>query len=65
MTQIGEELKKLRKRMRISQQKLGEKLNCAQTTIASLESGKRNPSYKMLQSIKELADSKRIKVDIL
>jgi XRE family transcriptional regulator, regulator of sulfur utilization len=44
MQMIGHNLKRIRKRKNISREKLARKAGISPTTIASIESGERNPS---------------------
>lgn len=44
---IGNNLRKIRKKKRLSQQKLGEVLGVSRQTINSIENGKYNPSLEL------------------
>lgn len=48
---IGSRIKELRKEKGISQEKLAFSANLDRTYVASVESGKRNPSVKSLEKI--------------
>jgi transcriptional regulator with XRE-family HTH domain len=48
---IGETLKKLRKRRGLSQQEVSEKSNISRTYISLIEKGECNPSIELLESI--------------
>ena len=62
---LGESIKILRERLKISQKELGMLLKCSQVTISSIEKGTRHPSYEVLKSISDLAKERRIKIDLL
>lgn len=51
---FGSKLKELRKKEGISQQKLADMLNLAQSTIAMWEKGKNSPEYSSLVKIAEI-----------
>ena len=48
---LGERIKKLRKELDLTQQKLADRLGVKQNTIALIESGKRNTSDQLLFSV--------------
>ncbi|MCI9083666.1 MAG: helix-turn-helix domain-containing protein [Lachnospiraceae bacterium] len=48
---IGEEIKRTRKKVGLSQKELGERLNVSQSMIAQYENGKRMPKIETLQKI--------------
>ena len=48
---LGERIKKLRKELDLTQQKLADQLGVKQNTIALIESGKRNTSDQLLFSV--------------
>jgi predicted transcriptional regulator len=51
------EIRKRRERLRISQRKLANDLGISQSTIAKIESGKTNPTYRVVVQIFEHLDS--------
>lgn len=51
---LGEKLKELRKRDKISQQKLADLLGVGQSTVAMWEKGKNSPEYSSLVKIAEI-----------
>lgn len=53
---IGSTIRLLRKKKKISQKELSELSNISQTYLSQLESGKRNPSIEILQSIGEVLE---------
>lgn len=59
---IGNKIKKLREEKRLTQQELAEEMGLAQSTIAMIESGKKEGSTKTL---KKLADFFNISIDYL
>lgn len=48
---INEQIKKLRKQMKLTQTQLAEKLNVSQSTVASWENGTRRPDLDLLPVI--------------
>lgn len=48
---VGEQIKKCRNKIKISQKELGEKLGVSQAMIAQYESGKRLPKFETIQKI--------------
>ena len=59
---IGNKIKKLREEKRLTQKELAEEMELAQSTIAMLESGKKEGSTKTL---KKLADFFNVTLDYL
>ena len=51
MNKIGKLIKALREERKISQQQLGDWLNCSKQTICNYESGRRRPAYETLEAI--------------
>ena len=51
---LSANIKTRRKALGLTQEKLAEKLNTAATYIAMIESGKRTPSFKMIERIAEV-----------
>ena len=51
MNKIGKLIKTLREERKISQQQLGDLLNCSKQTVCNYESGRRRPSYETLEAI--------------
>ncbi len=54
------EIKRLRKRLNISQKELGEKVNIPQSTISRIETGTIDPPYSKIQRIFEYLENERI-----
>jgi transcriptional regulator with XRE-family HTH domain len=48
---IGETLKKLRKKRKLSQKEVADKSNISRTYISEIESGRTNPTYDILERI--------------
>ena len=46
-----ENLKKLRKELNLSAQKLADKIGSTQVSISNYETGKRKPSYEFMESL--------------
>jgi|SRR5699024_8622709 len=53
MTKFGSRLRFLRKRLALTQEKLGKILNVSASTIGMYERGEREPSFKTLKHIAE------------
>jgi transcriptional regulator with XRE-family HTH domain len=51
---VGERIKELRKKNRISQIELAEKLNCKSSTISVIESGKNNVTSEMVVEMSKI-----------
>jgi transcriptional regulator with XRE-family HTH domain len=51
---VGERIKELRKKSRISQIELAEKLNCKSSTISVIESGKNNVTSEMVIELSKI-----------
>jgi transcriptional regulator with XRE-family HTH domain len=51
---LASNIKSRRKSLGLTQEKLAEKVNTATTYIAMIESGKRTPSFKMIERIAEM-----------
>ena len=52
-TILASNIKARRKELGLTQEKLAEKISTASTYIAMIESGKRTPSFKMIERIAE------------
>ncbi|MFH1827569.1 MAG: helix-turn-helix transcriptional regulator [bacterium] len=48
---LGRKIQKIRKRTRISQEKLAEKINISRTHMGHIEQGRKSPSLKVLTRI--------------
>ena len=55
-----EEIIRLRKKVKLSQQKIAEKMKTTQAFVARLESGKGNPSLATLQRYADATDSELV-----
>ncbi len=62
MNDFSEMLTYLRKREKLSQQELGDKLGLGKSTISMYENGKRKPSYEVLEAI---ADYFKVNISLL
>lgn len=62
MSNFSERLKELRKQKRLTQKGLSDSLGLAESTISMYESGKREPSFDLLD---ELADYFNVDIDYL
>ncbi|MHC6202224.1 helix-turn-helix domain-containing protein [Breznakiellaceae bacterium SP9] len=51
---LGSNIKARRKSQGLTQESLAEKMNTSSTYIAMIESGKRTPSFKMIERIAEV-----------
>jgi transcriptional regulator with XRE-family HTH domain len=51
---LASNIKARRKELGLTQEKLAEKINTASTYIAMIESGKRTPSFNMIERIAEI-----------
>lgn len=59
---LGRKIQKLRKRKRISQEKLAEKINISRTHMGHIEQGRKSPSLKVMI---KLAKTLKVKVSEL
>ena len=59
---FGEQMKYVRKRLNISQTKLGELLGVNFTTVNRLENGKTHPSYRTLMALGALCKEKNLEI---
>ncbi|OOR26177.1 helix-turn-helix domain-containing protein [Bacillus cereus] len=59
---IGENLRKLRKKQKLTMKELGQKLNLAESTISGYENGNRKPDYETLN---KFADFFEVSTDYL
>ncbi len=61
---IGQNLKRIRKELRLTQAELAKTLGLSQAAIAEYETDTRMPSLKVANKLIKLAKSKKIKVKI-
>lgn len=62
---LGESIKSIRIKLRLSQRELAEAIQCSQTAISSFELGTKKPSYDVLKKISEYAKENKIKISLL
>lgn len=59
---LGDRIREMREDQGLNQSELAERVGTSQSTISQLEKGKRNPSYRTLQSV---ADALGVSVSYL
>jgi transcriptional regulator with XRE-family HTH domain len=58
---IGENIKKLRENLKMSQQEFGLAIGSSQTAVSQYELGQKTPSLKVINKILALAKSRKLK----
>lgn len=61
---IGENLKKIRKALNLTQEDFAQELGSSQSAISEYEKGVKTPSLKVAQKIVKFAKTKKVKVTL-
>ncbi len=62
---LGENIKSIRTKLKMSQREFAKEIGCAQSLISSYELGTKKPSYNLLVALDSLAKKYKVKVRLL